>query len=345
MQKTTWFLLLLAFFMIATTACDNEIAVAADWEEVVIVYGALNPEQSKNYIRIQRAYLDQNQAAISFSNIQDSLYFDTLDVKIEEYTNGKLTNIFTLNKINGNDIGLPKDSGVFYSENNILYELDEPIKASISVIDYDYKLIVTNPKTGHVCTGFTRSLGKPEVSDPVNDLYVNIPVNVAQDHSILLRYQEGKWVRSYSFVMDMRIEEFSINDPTQKVVKTVRWNMLTDARTNSLAGFAQVKTNSLSVNFFYSLAAALKEDPSIQRRLLDFDIKVYGISDDFNTYLSVNEPSIGIVQKKPEFTNMTNALGLFTSRHIKVFENLNFNNTTLTQINLSDITKNLGFVE
>ena len=82
MQKTTGFFLILVVIMSAITACDNEISIAADWEEVVIVYGTLNPEQPKNYIRIQRAYLDESVAALSFSTIQDSLYFDTLDVKI-----------------------------------------------------------------------------------------------------------------------------------------------------------------------------------------------------------------------------------------------------------------------
>lgn len=345
MQKTTGFFLILVLIMSAITACDNEISVAANWDEVVIVYGTLNPEQAKNYVRIQRAYLDESIAALSFSNTQDSLYYDSLDVKIEEYTNGKLTNVFTLSKVNGNDIGMPKDSGIFYSENNFLYELSDPIKASISVIDYDYKLIVRNPKTGHVCTGITRSLGKPEVSDPINDIYSNIAVNVQKDHTILFRYQEGKWVRSYSFVMDMRIEEYNINNPSVKIEKIVRWNMLTDLRTINLQGFNINKTNTQSANFFYSLAGALDVNPNVRRRLIDFDVKVYGISDDFNTYISVNKPSIGIVQKKPEYTNMTNALGLFTSRHIKTFKNQTFNATTLAQINLSDITKNLGFVE
>ena len=115
MQKTTGFFLILVLIMSAITACDNEISVAANWEEVVIVYGTLNPEQAKNYVRIQRAYLDESIAALSFSNTQDSLYYDSLDVKIEEYTNGKLTSVFTLSKVNGNDIGMPKDSGIFYS--------------------------------------------------------------------------------------------------------------------------------------------------------------------------------------------------------------------------------------
>jgi hypothetical protein len=344
MQKTISLFILLACCLVTFTACDNELNVAAEWEEVVIVYGALNPTQAKNYVRIQRAYLDEKQAAVNFSQIKDSLYFDSLDVRIEEYSNGNYTNTFVLTKVNGNDIGMPKDSGIFYSDQNILYELNNPVRESFSAIDYSYKIIIRNPKTGHVCTATALSLGKPEVTDPVNELYASVPIKATEGHTILVRFQEGKWVRSYSVVMDYRIEEFKKNNPADKVIKELKWHMITDATTRRIEGFQQATITVPSSSFLYTLAAGLKVDPTLSRRLIDFDIKFYGISDDFNTYLSVNKPSIGIVQKKPEFTNLTNALGLFTSRHIKEFNNKKFNTNTVTEINLSKITKDLGFV-
>jgi hypothetical protein len=38
------------------------------------------------------------------------------------------------------------------------------------------------------------------------------------------------------------------------------------------------------------------------------------------TYIAVNEPSSSINQNKPEFTNLTNALGVFSSRNTKIFK-------------------------
>jgi len=292
-----------------------------DWEEVAIVYAALNPTADKNYVRIQRAYLDEKTSALSFSQVQDSLYFDTLDVIINEFKDGKFTQTFTLNRINGNDIGLSKDSGVFYSDENILYELSDEIKASAATVTYRYELVAKNPNTGYEFTATTVSVGKPEVTEPVTEDLNFLVVATSDNHTVRTRFLEGIFVRTYSVVMEMRIEETKKDNPSSKEIVEIDWRMINSGKTKNLSGFNQASYLVPSVNFFATLNATLKEDPTVERRLVDYDLKFYGIADDFNTYLDVNKPSIGIVQKKPEFTNVTNGLGLFTSRHIKVFEN------------------------
>ena len=79
-------------------ACDNELDVAAQWKEIAIVYALLDPKEDVNYIRIQRAYLDEKTGALSFSDIPDSLYFDTLDVKVTEFHQGVEGNTYSCSK-------------------------------------------------------------------------------------------------------------------------------------------------------------------------------------------------------------------------------------------------------
>jgi hypothetical protein len=43
----------------------------------------------------------------------------------------------------------------------------------------------------------------------------------------------------------------------------------------------------------------------------------YGGSSEFQTLLDLNNPNLTIVQKNPEFSNITNGLGIFTSRNYK----------------------------
>ena len=45
---------------------------------------------------------------------------------------------------------------------------------------------------------------------------------------------------------------------------------------------------------------------------MDFIIAV--AADELNTYMEVNEPSNSIVQERPDYTNITNGIGLFSSR-------------------------------
>ena len=82
MQKPIWNYILLTVIFFTFYGCENELKVAADWEEVAVVYAALNPTQSKNYVRVQRAYLDEKRGALNYSNSQDSHNFQELDVTI-----------------------------------------------------------------------------------------------------------------------------------------------------------------------------------------------------------------------------------------------------------------------
>jgi hypothetical protein len=337
MQKTIRNLVLLLVMTSFFWGCENEVNIAADWKEIAVVYGAINPNQAKNYIRIQRAYLDEDQAALAFSN-----NFDSLDVTLEEFANSSYSQTFTLRKVNGNDIGMEKDSGLFYSEDNFLYELSDPIKPSQFATDYQYKLVVRNPKTGYVCRATISSIGQAEIKGPISNTGGTIYFS---NESIPVTFQEGKYARAYKVEMDFRVRETRKDDPSQEQVIDYKWTLVNLGKTQSLRGFELGRYLVASSGFFTNLSSVMPQDINIERKLVDFDLTFYGISDDFNTYLSVNKPSIGIVQKKPEFTNIENGIGLFASRNIASFENLSFHPSTIGLIQTNEKTKDLGFIQ
>jgi hypothetical protein len=69
-----------------------------------------------------------------------------------------------------------------------------------------------------------------------------------------------------------------------------------------------------------------------------------GIGDDIYTYINVNEPSIGIVQKKPEFTNVVNGIGVFSSRLTNRILDREFDESTHMTITIHELTKPFNFV-
>jgi hypothetical protein len=344
MQKTIWTGLVVLMLCIGFFGCDNELNVTADWKEVTILYGALNPTVSKNYVRVQRAYLDETTSALAFSEVRDSLYFDTLTVFVEEFQEGVFKRRIPLKRVDGNIIGIPKDTGFFYDDENILYELDADINPSQYATDWVYKITVENPATGDVTTASTASLGNIQPKSPISPSGGSIYVYNTSNHVVPVNFQEGKHARAYRVSMDIRIEEYKKDNPTQKEIKELEWVLVSSGTTESLGGFRDGSYKVQSRGFFALLKNQLSVDPTVERRLVDYDFTFYGISDDFNTFLAVLEPSNGIVQKKPEFTNVQNGLGIFTSRNITKFENLRFNATTLPQIQTSELTEDLGFV-
>lgn len=340
-QKSLLYTLLLVF----TISCENEVDVSADWEEIAVVYGALNPTDDTNYLRINRAFLDENESALRYIDNPDSLYFESLEVYLDEFRNNSYTKTISASLVNGEDFGLSKDSGFFYSESNPLYQITDKIQASTFINDYTYSLTVRNPLTGYTCSGLTLSNGKPEVTNPVSE---NSPRTVfpraTDDHNIYVSFKEGKHVRAYTIEMIIRVEEFKTSDPSSSTVIPIKWNLVNGGRTRRLSGFEEAIYLVPSSSFFATISSALTADTSLSRRLVDYDINFYGISEDFSTYLSVTSPSIGIIQKKPEFTNLTNGLGIFTSRHITRFDNQKFDAQTTVEMQLSEFTDYLNFV-
>ena len=69
------------------------------------------------------------------------------------------------------------------------------------------------------------------------------------------------------------------------------------------------------VKFFNFLSQNLTPDPSIVRQYINLDLVMTVGTEDLNTYIQVNEPITGIVQQRPQFTNINNGLGIFSSRY------------------------------
>ena len=94
---------IIAMLVMLFNRCDNSLNVTADWKEIPVIYGLLNPSASENYIRINRAYLNQEGDAISYGSVADSIYFEDLTVSLVETRNG----------VEGNTINFVKRDYVF----------------------------------------------------------------------------------------------------------------------------------------------------------------------------------------------------------------------------------------
>ena len=54
------FLMLITFFV----ACDNELNVIEPKQDIPVVYGFLNLADSAQYIRVERAFVDESTSAL-----------------------------------------------------------------------------------------------------------------------------------------------------------------------------------------------------------------------------------------------------------------------------------------
>jgi len=71
-------------------------------------------------------------------------------------------------------------------------------------------------------------------------------------------------------------------------------------------GFLQVHCSQIPANPNLKRYVASSPDP-----LIDFIITYAG--DDLSTYIDVNQPSLGIIQQRPEYTNIKGGIGILSS--------------------------------
>ena len=120
----------------------------ADWKEVAVIFGLLDQKDAEQYIIVQRAFLDAEGNNLFGLTEPDSIYFtDYISVSITESSTNRTSE---LELVNGNDVGVIKDDGVFPQDPNWLYQYSEPI-------DFlsEYELTVHNQSSGTTYTANT----------------------------------------------------------------------------------------------------------------------------------------------------------------------------------------------
>lgn len=326
------------------SSCDNTLNVNAEWKEIAVVYGLINPTDGINYIKIGKAYLNPDGDALSIAQISDSLYFDSLDVKMVEYRNGTETRIFQLDLVNGNDIGIEKDPGLFAKNVNYLYRLTAQLNESNITTVYNYKLVIVNRESGKVITANCDMLGRAELLSPVKFLNPILNIPNEPNRSLLLKYREGKLAKVYDGSLRFYFEEMDASDTNIRHIDSVDWLLFKDKETASLTGYSEKNAIISGTLFYDNLLVKLDSTKQVYRRPLSFSIFIYGGGEDLYTYYEVNKPSIGIVQKKPEFTNISPGIGVFSSRYINRFTGIKPEETTLNYLVQSDKMKALRFI-
>ena len=112
--------LTLLFFLVTLVACSNDFDLFTERENIPVVFGLLTTAEEDQFIRLERAFLDENRSAFLVANEPDSIFYENAIVELIRESTGER---FTLDRINAADIGLPREEGVFPSDPNFLYTI------------------------------------------------------------------------------------------------------------------------------------------------------------------------------------------------------------------------------
>lgn len=305
------FVALLAF----ASSCKKDFSVNADWKDITVVYGLLSQNDSGNmhYLKITKAFLGPGNA-LAYAKISDSSNYKPADLSVDinefnEY--GQFTRSITFR----DTTITTKDTlnAIFYGPDQIVY------KATAVLNDkYTYKLKIHNNKTGSDITSQTKLISSTPSStsfsiqkpDPfaLNENAVFISGTNSE-----VDWTTGKEGRRYQLVIRFHYTNNKNGVFTQD---SLDWLVFSDELSKTIKGGEPVQKFISGSAFFSVVGAKIPVDPDIRRIAGKVDYIFSVASEDLTTYMAVTEPSTSIVQYRPPYTNITNGIGLFSSRYI-----------------------------
>lgn len=352
--------------IIAATGCSEDFKVAAPYKQVAVVYGILNAKDTAHYIRIQKAFMDEDKSALDMSKVPDSSYFKEGDIEatLIEVNGSNTVKTIPLTRVDMTLEGFPKDQPAnrngFFTTPHYAYKTIETIKSAAT---YNLKIVnKTNGETielksplGIVNSRESSNTGDFNVYDfQKSDYFINLertqPVSANQ---FLLR--GAKPLFGVMFEGVMRFNYVEKNTATgQEVDKSVDFNLIydEDASKNNVFTF-----QTPNIDFYTFLADAIGPAPSnIERYMDSCDVYVWAGSPELLRYKQVNQvqnSGISGDQIKPLYTNLKgNVVGILASRAYVVYHNVPLGrsagqsgtpaNYTLDSLKVNPITASLN---
>lgn len=325
--------------------CSTDFDVTADYEEVMVVIGLLDPSADVQYIRIERGFLDRETSAVEQSKIADSIYYPlgTLIVTLKS-----LDSDFEVD-LSDSIVQIPKDSGGFAFSTNPIYafsiDLDE---------EEDYMLEVTNTITGKKITAQTPIIEEFQLARPPGNQNIAYDVNLASvDLNGNPRPTQVQWAGAKDgkvYELDLRFHYIEyrngINAPGDTLF--IDWPVFRNFTSSGTEGLQTLQYPMIGNGFYPFLARELESSSSIARRPLDepisFVFRVGGQS--LWDYIQVNtqgQTGITALEAQTAFTNIEDGLGIFSTRVTKIRANVALADQALDSLACGQFTADLNF--
>jgi len=311
-------------------SCETDFDVNANWKDVTIVYGLIDPNNEDQLIKINKAYLGQGDA-IQMASISDSTNYDpsNLIVKIHRVREQVFNTYDTLSTVVLTDTVLDKDDGLFSTDDNIIYTFKKP--SSFYNTNSIYVLEILNLSSGQKVTSETEIINSFSF-ESLNPSFEWGLYNGELADSLRFRTKNIEWQNSNNGVIYQL--DILINYLESGIVNSLSWSQpLVEYSSGNMS--LKIKGDQ----FFQFLENNL--DNNTTKQFLNLDLVMTIGAQDLKTYIDVNQPFSGIVQERPVFSNIDNGVGLFSSRYTyDDIKGIELTNSTLNYM-INDL--DLGF--
>ncbi len=333
MKKQLYFILIALSFVLVLNRCTSDFRLTAPYKEVVLVYGLLSQNETVHYIRIHKAFLDENTSALVLAANPDSIYYpDILDVSITESGSNQ---VYQLQRVDGDTLNPPivKDSGTFAQHPNILYRFYASLQD-----DKTYTLKIRNTVTGKEVSASTNLVQDFNILRPFHDLALNwvgptsfqaiwnLPVNGrVHDLSVRLKYhianKSAPLINIKDTFVDIPIFQGKNFDQSKPKVE-IPGDLFYQGIRFRMAPNQQIYRYADSLEFTFTVGSM-----------------------EFSNFIEFNKGQTGITANQigGNYTNINGGYGIFAARYSKTVRNIPLSIQSEDTLGCGHITGDLNF--
>jgi hypothetical protein len=302
------YILLLMLSIVVLNSCETGVNIYDEGEETTIVYGYLDVDADTNYLKITKSFVG--------NVIEDGHDYDlsNYDYKLDVRLIGKfadMPNITSTEILDTCHVYKPYDpNAIFYSGiNQVLYYTTRKLK-----VNEKYKLEIRR-KDGVLITSTVETINNSVITRP----NYNISFESSATNQIRWKPQSDIFKRAAYYEVVGYFHYGQLNPgETDTVYHTMRWFMGSgtgDELWNSSDYYMFV--NYTPDNLYKQLESNdnfVNNSPDwVQRFVKGFEIVITATGEELYNYMLVQNSS-GAIQDTPEFTNIENGMGIWSSR-------------------------------
>ncbi|MBK6776194.1 MAG: hypothetical protein IPG74_10270 [Flavobacteriales bacterium] len=311
MKRTAFTMSLLALL---AWNCSTEIDVNAPYKEIPIVYATLSitkPDgltpETTHYVKINRAFQGEGNALV-YAAIPDSNEYsgEQLDTaRVEEWDGNNLVQVFMLRDTTVED-RLP---GTFHYPDQKVYYFNATLNQ-----DHQYRF-------GAVAKGVAISARTEIVNDFALSSNLSAPTSFRPNFVSSFGYQnyELKWYKDSDGRRYEAYYTFYYIEVRGGVSDTISFTRFLGSVVAEGNNGSELSVVMVGEDFYRTIGELVPEaDAGLDRReFLGITFHWAVANDDFHTFLLLGAPVTGIVEDRPDFTNVTNGYGIFVSRYFE----------------------------
>jgi hypothetical protein len=350
MNKLYFALILL--ISLGMSSCETDIDINADYKDITTVYGLIDPTDTIHYLKINKAFLGEGSALDLAANADNFNYaVDELIVTIESYDESNvLKKTYSAERTVD---AIVKNPGIFDNSTNVLYKFTE---SSINR-NYKYLVRIVNTTLNKEVTTETKIVGATTISSSTTDpkfKFWNGTVSTGDYLNKGFEVRVGADVGRAGANLVFNYTEFYTNGMDSTFHSVIM--PLGDVQTTSPIANQKLDWVLKGETFFENINAAVSDGSAVSffayRRLENISLEFSVGGTELSTYMEVSAPSSSVNQDKPEYTNVENGLGIFSSREniswastLNPFlsKNINIQNSTIRYLELSSLLTDKGF--